>query len=195
MSRKNWWIAATVSALAAAALVLAGLEEQWDTATAVGVAGLAVAVGGFTIAILEVQRSVSVARATKETVDETLKGVAALQLIRLIEHLRQAVGELEDAVAENNEGDVRRAIRAWRTNAVDAQGHLERRFGKEHPALEVLDRSIDTARRTSNRLRKGDASAYEATPKCLEDMEKALDQLGPLRERLLPTMDELDEPT
>lgn len=178
-------------------LVLWGSHEHWDTPTAVGVAalavslvGLSVAVGGFTVAILEIRKAASVAEATSDAVKRTLRGVAAIELIGMIEQLRQAVIDLEEA---DNPAGVRLAIRTWRTVGSDAKGPLERRFGAELPALETLDTSIESARTTIAALRKSSESADEVTPACLEAMERAVDQLGPLREQLLPTMEELDE--
>jgi hypothetical protein len=176
------------------AIVFWGLREHWDTATSLGVAGLVVAVGGFAIAIFEIRNAKSAAQATRKAVTRTLKGVAAVQLIRMIEQLRQAVIDLEDAVHRRDPNGVRRAIRTWRTVGTDAKGHLERRFGAALPALEPLDASIDAARTTMAALRREDDDpSIESASRCLEAMEGVVDQLGPLHERLLPTMDELDE--
>lgn len=180
--------------------ILWGKAEKWDTPTALGAAGvdlagigLAVAIGGFTVAIVQIRRAVSAAQAARHAIERTLRGVAAIELIGMIERLSNASAELQGALDDDDCRGCLRALRAWQTLGSDAKGPIERHFGTDYPALEVLDKAVETSLTTMRGLREGGA-VKDIVPGCLEVLERASGQLGPLRNRLLPTMAELNEP-
>jgi hypothetical protein len=176
-----------------------GRAEKWDTPTALGAAGvdlagigLAIAVGGFTVAILQIRKAASAARAARQAIERTLRGVAAIELIGMIERLSNAAAELQGALADDDSPGCLRALRTWQTLGSDAKGPIERHFGADYPALESLDKALEASLATMRELREGGA-VKDVVPGCLEALERASGQLGPLRNRLLPTMAELDE--
>lgn len=176
-------------------LVLWGHREHWDTPTSVGVAALAVSVGGFVVAITEIRNATTATKATKDAVRRTLAGVAASRLIESITLLRQATTELEEAADDNDIQNARRAINTWRSLGSGAEGALRRRFGKEHPVLASLQASLETARETKPALYEEGKQVREVTSPCLTAMEGVSDELGPLLDQLLPTIDEANEHT
>lgn len=170
-------------------LVLWGVREHWDRGTAVGVAGLAVALLGFGVAIFEIRSTQSVARATNKAVMRTLKGVSASQTIRMIEQLRSAARELDGA---KNDGEMRRPIEVWTTVGSEIREPLKQHFGSAIPALESLDASMKAAQSTKMAIRREDGSAGASVSTCVEAMDKAMEQLGPLHQQLFPTIEELN---
>lgn len=171
-------------------LVFWGIHERWDRGTSVGVAGLAVALLGFGLAIYEIRKSRSVATETKKAVLRTLKGVSASQTIRMIEQLRSAARELDGA--KKNEDAMRHPIEIWITVGSEIREPLREHFGATLPGLESLDASMKAAQSTRAAMRREDGSARTSVSSCLETMDKAIEQLGPLHQRLFLTIDETD---
>ncbi len=190
MTRRDWIVGIVLAVVSSAALVFWGETANWDTGTALGVSGLAVSVWGFAIAITEVRKTATLTRATAEAVRRTLKAVAASRLAVAITQLRQIVLELEESAADNDSLGARRAVNNWRWIASEADGLLRRRFGDQLPSLGTIQSSLELARSIKPALFEEGSSVRDVTAECLAAMEKAADQLAPLIEQLLPTIDE-----
>jgi hypothetical protein len=152
-----------------------------------GVAGLAVSVAGFSVAIWQLRKTQDAAAAAFDAIHDTLKGVAASRLAAVIVELRWALQEYERGIGEASDFErARAALTRWRENGGDAETLIERRFGINSDALVPLQRSRELARETKSRM-FGEGGPDPDLQGCLEIMERASDALGPLLEQLWPT--------
>jgi hypothetical protein len=174
----------------AAVLVLWGRSARWDTGESLGVAGIAISIAGFSMAIWQIQRTQGAADAAFSAIHETLKGVAASRLGVVIVQMRWAIQEYEQAIAEIPDFDrAKLALTRWREHGGDAETLIERRFGGNADCLPPLKDSREFARVTKSRM-FGSGEEEPDLRKCLEQMEHAADALGPLLEQLWPVAEE-----
>jgi len=190
VSRREWLVALLLMVIAAGALTAWGVLAEWDTSTALGVAGLGVSVAGFAIAILAIERTGTIAANTRDAIRRTLAGVAASRLGIVITQLRQSVIDLEEAAQSNDPRLGRATLNQWRHLAADAEGLVKRRFGAQHEGIALLSRSVRLAGEAKAALFEDGASVRIAITDAVPAMEQATDQLGPLLEELLPTGEE-----
>jgi hypothetical protein len=186
---RDHWALITLAVAATAILLAVGLAEKWDFGETLGVAGLGLSIAGFTLAIVQIQRALTVAQATQAATKKTLEGVAANRLAIVTTQLRQVINELEGAVHTDNAELAQGALNEWRNLGTEALGLLRRRFGEGTPALKPLTKSIEVARTSKAALFAGANDTRKATGDGLEAMTRAADELGPLLEQLLPTME------
>jgi hypothetical protein len=173
-------------------LVLWGRSANWDTGESLGVAGIAISIAGFTLALWQLHRTRNAASATFQAIHETLKGVAANRLASVIVQMRWAIQEYEQATSK---GDVdferaRNALTRWREHCGDAETLIKRRFGDEADCLPPLLASREAARTTKAGMFAAAGGPAADLQGCLEQMERAADALGPLLEQLWPGPEE-----
>lgn len=188
MTFKARTVFAAIAVVSGVALAAWGRAERWEAELATGVAGLWIGIAGFAVAITEIRRAATVSEATQKAVRRTLQAVAVNRLAVTITQMRQVVEQVEDARSRRS---ARKAINEWRLLASDADYFVRRRFGDAHPVLPTLARSLRVAGNTKRRLHPNVDLERIKRP-CLEAMDKATDELGPLLHQLLPNIDEED---
>jgi hypothetical protein len=193
MTRRHWYALLGGLLLGSAALVPIGIVSNWSLGDSLGVAGLALSIAGFFVAIVEIRRAQAVSKATETAVLKTLKSVAAGRLFVAITQLRQFVVDLEDASANSEGRRARDALNRWRQVGGDAEGLIRRRFGADHPSLSPLHRSIELAADAKEALFEEGETVSDATAECRDAMSKTEDLLGPLLEELHPTIEEIQQ--
>ncbi len=179
--------------LSSAALLVVGLMSKWSFGEALGVAGLALAFWGFTLAIFEIHRARTVAVATKEAVQVALRQVDSGRLAITITEMQQLVETIQDSCDDGDRKSFRRFVSRWRLLAGSAVGLTDQRFGEGHPVIPLLRRSIRLGRETHRDIYEEGASLRDAADDFLTAMTAAADELTPLTERLLSTMEATDE--
>jgi hypothetical protein len=188
MAKRSWWIGGALVVLSAAILFSVGRAHDWNSGTALGVAGLAVSVVGFAIAIAEISTASSKADTAYRVLNETLVAVASRRLAVVITQLRQTISELEAAVEADDANHSRLLLNQWRSLGQDAEGLITRKFGPDHRSMESLRKASKAARISKGKLYSG-AAVRDTTSPALTAMDNSCDELGPLLEQLLPIAD------
>ena len=190
MITRDWLIAGAVGLLTTGLITWWGVSQHWDAPFAVSVAGLAVSVGGFALALVAIQRTKTIADATRTAIQQTLRGVAAGRLGPILTEMSHVAAELDEAVAARQADRAKAPIRQWWLLAARAERLVRRRFGKKHASLPPLKRSVRGAREAKAALAEGSDDPLKIAAECLVAVEKALERLDPLVEDLMPTMEE-----
>jgi hypothetical protein len=188
--RWGWLVWGAMGAGSGVTLFLWGRAAGWNLGEALGVAGLAISVAGFSVAIWQLHRTQTAATAAFDAIHSTLRGVAASRLASLIVELRWAIQEYEQSLGAQPDLDrAKEALTRWRARGGDAETLIKRRFGEDAECLPSLRRSRETARVTKSQL-FGTGGPQPDLRECLVQMEQAVDALGPLVEQLWPTEEE-----
>jgi len=193
VERWQWGVAALICGVVGAVLTVWGFLARWTPEVALAVAGLAVSVAGFALALVSIERTRTVARAARDAIDDTLAGLAATRLGVLVVELRQEANSLEEAADAEDLPGARRSINRWRQLGGGAQTLVRRRFGAAHPSIDLLKRSISSGTEAKTGLYGESKTVREATGDSIRHMEKALEELEPLVEDLLPTINQNEE--
>lgn len=173
-----------------ALLALWGRLAHWDTGEALGVASISVSVAGFSLALWQLQRTKNAAGAAFDAIHGTLKGVAASRLASVIVQMRGAIQDYERATSGEPDFDLAKgALTRWREHGGDAETLIERRFGQDADCLPSLRKSRETARTTKSQMFASGGPSPDLQG-CLEQMERAVDALGPLLEQLWPAVED-----
>ena len=185
MTTREWLSALLIAALVALVLGAVGVDHEWSEGTALGVAGLALSIAGFGLAIVQLERAQSKAQLAFDTIQDTLKAVAASRLSVVITQMRHTATEVEAAAERGDTLHTRLLLNEWRTLSQDAEGLVLRRFGASHATLASLKSSAAESTSAKAALFSG-STPKEAVKEALAAMAIAIDDLGPLMEQLLP---------
>lgn len=189
MTRRAWIVGGIGALLIGAALIAWGWAAGWDGELATGVAGLWLGAAGFSIAIAEIRRAATASEATERAVKRTLVAVAATRLAVTVTQMAQTAEQVE---ASRSIEEAREGLNTWRRLAGDAQGLVRRRFGARHKSLVTLRRAMRIVSETKSNL-YSEPNLNRALRDGLRAMDEVADELGPLLEQLLPTIDEEDD--
>jgi hypothetical protein len=192
MPTKAEWIAGGLAAITAVVLLIWGPKEHWSAEICLGVAGLWIALWGFVLAVLEIQRASSVSKETRKAVNKTLKGVRASRLGITITQLRQTMQDLEDAAARKDADGARRAVNGWQYLAAEARGPLSKRFPGNEDLIKSLTVSLDEAFRIKGPvLAEAEGQPlWTITEKALAAMAEVCNELAALLEELMPATED-----
>jgi hypothetical protein len=187
---RDWLIGFGLLALGLVLAAAFGVWKSWSAGTWLSALGLVTSIAGFSTALLEIRRTQHATKATRQAVNRTLRGVAASRLGIDIVRMRRLADEFESASSKPPMEDdqieaVRRTLTDWRHLANEAKELAIQRFGGSHNSIEVLDDSIQTARDAKQKIFDGGMSS-EDIAMALASMEKTLDALAPLLERIYP---------
>ena len=191
LTRKQLVGAGIGVALLSGALVLWGFLSSWHGDTSLAVAGLTISVLGFAVALAEIHRARRETRTTREAVDKALALVDRSRLAIRLTELQGLVETIEDASDGGEPKLLRHSVNRWRILAGSAIGLMERKVGT-HSAIPPLRKSIRLARAAKDRTYEDATSEKSATAEFIAAMNEAADELGPLTEQLITTMESAD---
>lgn len=192
-SRRAIIIVALFLVISAAILVALGFALKWSFSDSIGVAALAVSIFGFALAIHEIQRARTVALATQEKVDKTLREMGRRRLQTAVVELQGLASRTEQAFRSNETQAFLILSERWRDLAGMVTAMVGQRSGEEAKVVTDLEEARRLGREAKKAMYEQGKALGETAGEFVAAMTLARDALPQLAEELLATMEPHDE--
>lgn len=169
-------IGLAVGVIAALAIYF-GIKKGWNFSEWLGVVGLAIAIPGFSGALVQI-------RGTKRAVDSALLQVESGRLADAINDMQHLVETIHDASEEEGRKAFRRLMSQWRRLAKTVVLLTDRRYEDGHSAIPLLQKSIRESHKTNRAIFEEGLSVENASGGFLTAIDLVSDELTLLKESL-----------